>query len=66
VAGGFSTSPALVNELHEARDDKGLPRLQRQLFGYKLLSVDELGYGPISPTGVELLFEILFLRYDLG
>jgi DNA replication protein DnaC len=42
-AGGFITAAALVNELHEAHDEKRLLRLQRQLAGYKLLIVDELG-----------------------
>jgi DNA replication protein DnaC len=37
--GGFTTAAALVNELHEARDEKRL--LRRQLAGYKLLVVDE-------------------------
>ena len=41
---GFNTASALVHELLEARDEKRLLRLQRQLAGYKLLSIDELGY----------------------
>ena len=45
---GFTTAAALVNELHEARDEKRLQRLQRQLAGLKLLIVDELGYVPLS------------------
>jgi len=36
LAVGFTTAAALVNELHEARDEKRLLRLQRQLAGYKL------------------------------
>ena len=35
---GFTTAAALVNELHEAHDEKRLLRLQRQLAGYKLLN----------------------------
>ena len=38
----------------EARDDKRLLRLQRQLASHKLLIVDELGYVPLSQTGAEL------------
>ena len=41
---GFVTAAALVHELIEARDEKRLLRLQRQLAGYKLLIIDELGY----------------------
>jgi len=63
---GFTTAAALVNELHEAHDEKRLLRLQRQLAGYKLLIVDELGYVPLSPTGAELLFEIFSQRYERG
>ncbi len=37
LAVGFTTAAALVNELHEARDEKRPLRLQRQLAGYKLL-----------------------------
>ena len=33
---GFTAAAALVNELHEARDEKRLLRLQRQIAGYKL------------------------------
>ena len=46
---GFITAAALVHELLEARDEKRLLRLQRQLAGYKLLIIDELGYVPLSP-----------------
>ena len=49
---GFVTAAALVHELIEARDEK------RQLAGYKLLIIDELGYVPLSTTGAELLFEV--------
>ena len=66
LAVGFTTAAALVHELHEARDEKRLLRLQRQLAGYKLLIVDELGYVPLSPTGAELLFEIFSQRYERG
>ena len=66
LAVGFTTAAALVNELHEARDEERLLRLQRQLAGYKLLIVDELGYVPLSPTGAELLFETFSQRYERG
>ena len=66
LAVGFTTAAALVNELHEAHDEKRLLRLQRQLAGYKLLIVDELGYVPLSQTGAELLFEVFSQRYERG
>ena len=40
-------------------------RLQRQLAGYKLLIIDELGYVPLK-TGAELLFEVFSQRYERG
>jgi hypothetical protein len=43
-----------------------LLRLQRQLAGYKLLIIDELGYVPLSHTGAELLFEVFSQRYERG
>lgn len=50
----------------EARDEKRLLKLQRELQAVKLLIVDELGYVPLSPTGAELLFEVLSQRYERG
>jgi DNA replication protein DnaC len=63
---GFTTAAALVHELLEARDERRLLRLQKQLTGYKLLIVDELGYVPLSPSGAELLFEVFSRRYERG
>ena len=63
---GFNIAAALVHELLEARDEKRLLRLQRQLAGYKLLIIDELGYVPLSQTGAELLFEVFNDLGDVG
>ena len=63
---GFTTAAALVHELIEARDEKRLLRLQRQLATYKLLIIDELGYVPFSQSGAELLFEVFSQRYERG
>jgi DNA replication protein DnaC len=62
----FTTTAALVHQLMEARDERRLLKLQRDLQAVKLLIVDELGYVPLSPTGAELLFEVLSLRYERG
>ncbi len=62
----FTTAAGLVNQLMEARDEKRLLRLQRELAGVRLLIVDELGYVPLSPTGAELLFEVFSQRYERG
>jgi DNA replication protein DnaC len=50
----------------EARDERRLLRLQKQLAACKLLIIDELGYVPFSQTGAELLFETFSQRYERG
>ena len=45
---GFTTAAALVHELLEARDERRLLRLHKQLAGYQLLIIDELGFVPLS------------------
>ena len=62
----FTTAAALVNELMEARDERRLLRLQKQLAAVKLLIIDELGFVPLSKTGAELLFEMISQRYERG
>jgi DNA replication protein DnaC len=66
LAVGFTTAAALVHELLEARDERQLLRLHRQLAGHKLLIIDELGYVPLSTIGAELLFEVFSRRYERG
>ena len=60
----FVTAAALVHELMEARDERRLMRLQKQLANHKLLIIDELGFVPLSKTGAELLFELVSQRYE--
>jgi DNA replication protein DnaC len=63
---GFITAAALVHELMEARDERRLLRLQKQMVSHKLLIIDELGFVPLSQTGAELLFEVFSQRYERG
>ena len=63
---GFVTAAALVHELMEARDERRLLRLQKQMVSHKLLIIDELGFVPLSKTGAELLFELISQRYERG
>ena len=63
---GFTTSASLVYELMEARDERRLLNLQRQLSRLNLLIVDELGFVPLSRTGAEMLFEVFSQRYERG
>jgi DNA replication protein DnaC len=62
----FATAAALVNELMEARDERRLLRVQKQMAAVKLLIIDELGFVPLSKTGAELLFEMISQRYERG
>jgi DNA replication protein DnaC len=63
---GFTTAAALVHALMEARDERRLLRVQKQMAGVKLLIIDELGFVPLSNTGAELLFEMISQRYERG
>ncbi len=62
----FVTAAALVHELMEARDERRLRVLQKQLVKVNLLIVDELGYVPFTAVGSELLFEVISRRYEQG
>ena len=62
----FVTAAALVHELMEARDERRLRILQKNLTKVDLLIVDELGYVPFTAVGSELLFEVLSRRYERG
>ena len=50
----------------DARDERRLLNLQRQLSRLSLLIIDELGFVPLSPTGAELLFEVFSQRCERG
>ncbi len=62
----FVTAAALVHELMEARDERRLRALQKQLARVDLLILDELGYVPFTAVGSELLFEVISRRYENG
>ena len=61
---GFTA--ALVHEMMEARDERRLLNLQRQLSRLNILIIDELGFVPLSRTGAELLFEVFSQRCERG
>ena len=63
---GFTTAAALAHELMEARDERRLLNLQRQLSLLNLLIIDELGFVSLSRTGAELLFKVVSQRYEQG
>ena len=63
---GFTSAASLVRESMEARDERRLLNLQRQLSRLNLLIIDELDFVPLSRTGAELLFEVISQRYERG
>ena len=60
----FATAAGMVNEMIEAKDEKKLLRLQKQLARLDLLIIDEMGFVPFSKTAAELLFELISHRYE--
>lgn len=62
----FTSAASLVQELLEARREHRLARLYRQLIGYKLLVIDDLGYVTLPAEGAELLFDVLSQRCERG
>ena len=55
---------SLVTQLLEAREDRRLERLLKQLGRQDLLILDELGYVPFTKAGAELLFEVVSRAYE--
>jgi hypothetical protein len=51
---GLTTAAALLHELMEARDERRLLRRQKQMAGYRLLIIDELGFVPLNKTGAAI------------
>ena len=54
----------LITELMEAREERVLMRLRKQLSKLDLLILDELGYVPASKVGSELLFDVISTAYE--
>jgi DNA replication protein DnaC len=54
----------LITLLLEAREERDLLRLKKQLAKLDLLILDELGYVPASKVGAELLFDVISTAYE--
>lgn len=54
----------LITELLEAREERTLLKLKKQLSRLDLLILDELGYVPASKVGAELLFDVISTAYE--
>lgn len=62
----FHTAGQLLHQLVEARDEKGLLKVQDNLAKFDLLIVDELGMIDCKPDEAYLLFEVISARYEIG
>ena len=62
----FATAAGIVHEMIEARNEKRLLRLQKQMATVELLIIDELDFVQHSKTGAELFFELISQRYERG
>ena len=60
----FTTTSGLVTQLLEAREERTLQRLFKQMERTELLILDELGYVPFSKAGAELLFDVVSRAYE--
>ena len=60
----FFTVGGLVTALLEAREERQLERMLKQLQRQDLVVLDELGYVPFSKPGAELLFEVVSRAYE--
>ena len=67
-AGGCcsATCSLLVQELLAAKRDLKLSRRLKQLAGYEVLMIDDLGYVQQSREEMEVLFTLLAERYERG
>jgi DNA replication protein DnaC len=54
----------LITHLIEAREERQLAKMKKQLTRLDLLILDELGYVPTSKLGAELLFEVISSAYE--
>lgn len=54
----------IITQLMEAREERELQRVRKQLSKLDLLILDELGYVPASKVGSELLFDVISTAYE--
>jgi len=60
----FCRVTELITQLMEAREERELGRLKKQLSRLDLLVLDELGYVPASKLGAELFFDVISSAYE--
>ncbi len=62
----FYTAATLANDLLEAKEQRTLSRLEKQLDKIQLLVLDELSYLTFSRPSAELLFQVISNRNERG
>ena len=60
----FFTASGLVNTYIEAREERQILRLEKQICRNDLIVIDELGYIPLDRTGAEHLFGFFSQCYE--
>lgn len=60
----FFTVMGLVTQMLEAREERSLERLLKQIERHRIIILDELGYVPFTKAGAELLFEVVSRTYE--
>jgi DNA replication protein DnaC len=60
----FKRAVDLVNEMSEAKSEKGLAKYTKTLNRCHLLIIDEVGYLPHDAAASRLLFQIISARYE--
>jgi len=60
----FFTASGLVNTYIEAREERQILRLEKQICRNDLIVIDELGYIPLDRTGAEHLFGFFSRCYE--
>jgi len=62
----FKRAVDLVNEMSEAKSEKGLAKYTKTLNRCRLLIIDEVGYLPYNTAASSFLFQIISARYETG
>ncbi|WP_295209459.1 ATP-binding protein [Veillonella sp.] len=60
----FIKYPDFIQNLKNTKDEERLETLPKNYARYQLLHIDEIGYLPIQPGNTNLLFQIIYSRYE--
>ena len=60
----FTTVPAVINQLVEARHNSQLSRALARWKNWDLIGLDEMGCVPVADVGAEMLFQVIADRAE--